>query len=263
MGLAGLAAALAFVLVPAAAQASPRPTISTALSAGTTPSFVSSLDAPQSGTGPVMIGDGFGIDPPTLFAAPGTTVTIAVDAPVDAVEATWSIPRLPDPATWTPLTVAPSGDRTYTVTLPADASLPGEFWVTLEYSTDTMVGRSSWKLILDAVPASAPPPPSPPQQPATPQPEPPAAALAARVKGRRLSVLVACPIAAVSGCSGVLTVRSASQRVARLPFKLAAGKQRTLRTTLTRRVAKHLGRELRAELAAPGRPVVRGRLVVR
>jgi hypothetical protein len=247
-GLAGLVA----LLVCAAPARAVTPTVSTALAGGVTPSFVSSLESPKGGDGPSVIGDGFGINPPTITAAPGGTVTIALDAPVDAVKASFG---------FTPLPVTPAGERTYTVTLPGDATLPGDFWVRLEYSTETTLGSSNWKLILDAAPAPQPPVPLP--DPVGVVADPPAAPLTARLHGRRLSVLMACPARARIGCSGVLTLRAGSVRVARLRLSLAPGTQRTLRTTLSRRNAKRLRHELRAEVAAPDRPLVRTRLPLR
>jgi hypothetical protein len=132
--------------------------------------------------------------------------------------------------------------------LPADAVLPGPAWLELE--SPPPGERVLWGLEL--VPVAG-----------APAPEPAATVVTGslRIAGRRLRVRVACPAAAVSGCSGTLTLRSARARVARLTFaRVAAGTTRTLRARVARR---HRFRSLRAVLATPGRAPVVTRLRLR
>ena len=76
-------------------------------------------DSRAAGDGPTLIADGFGLNQPTLLADPGSVVTIKLEAAIDAVQVCLGVVAL---------SVAPVRQRwTYTVTVPADASLPAKF----------------------------------------------------------------------------------------------------------------------------------------
>jgi hypothetical protein len=165
---------------PVAAQAQwPAPTVSTAY--GTvTPSFLSGNVAPRYGGGPLTIGDGFGINQPTLLAESGTAVTIKLARAVDAVAAYLGP---------TALAVSPVDAVTYSVTVPSDAPLPARFVLGLSLTTDTSLISDGWILTLDRHVADPLPtllPTAPPI--AAPGPDP-AAALGARTATVRAAAL--------------------------------------------------------------------------
>lgn len=181
--LAALVAAL--VYAPAARGAIPEPDVAIG---GTTvrPALLSGTQTALGG-GPTLIYDGFGLNPPTLIAAPGAVVTITIDMAVESV------------TVWlgeTALTVARTGERTYAATLPAELALPARLGVGLDATTATHRLTSGWVLIL-----AAPPPDPVPTVVLGPVGEPVAAprlSTPVRLTGRRLAVTLTC----ASRCAG-------------------------------------------------------------
>jgi len=237
--VAGLVLIAALLCAPAAAQV-PRPTVST--SYGTvTPSYVSGTMTPRGGGGPTLIADGFGLNQPTLLADPGSIVTIKLAGPVDLIRIWLGQAQLP---------VVPAGAWTYTVSVPADASLPAKFGIGTESSTDQWLMTDSWILNLGGdIPDTVPPQPTPTPTPTpwvlpTARPEP-IAKVGARVRltGKRLRVTVACPAEAPKACAGALTLKTASIRVVRLPFAgIPGGSSATLTTTVRAAAVRHIKR---------------------
>ena len=117
--LATLVAAL--VGASAAQAAIPAPTVSIG-GATVRPSLLSGTETALGG-GPTLIYDGFGLNPPTLIAAPGSAVTI-VDrhGGRDGHGSGSARPRSRSPA---------RSERTYAATLPADLALPARLGVGL------------------------------------------------------------------------------------------------------------------------------------
>jgi hypothetical protein len=229
---------------PAAFAQAPEPSVATTY--GTvSPSYLSGTESPRSGAGPSVIKDGFGLNPPTLMADPGSVVTITLTDDADAVVAFLGATTLP---------VAETGEHTYAVTVPADAVLPQSFAFRVESSSERTFLTDSWVLRLGAEPAAASEPaPAPPAVHALPADDR-AVASAVTLHGRRLSAVIECPVAASAGCGGgTLTLKTRSLRVARLTFgRLAAGRRTTLRATVgaatVRHIARHRVRTLRAVL---------------
>jgi hypothetical protein len=237
----------ALVCAPAAPAQAPRPSVSTSYGTAT-PTYLSGTESPRSGVGPSLIKDGFGLNPPMLGATAGSVVTITLASAADAVVAYLGPAALP---------VAPTGERTYAVTVPEGAPLPARFAFRVDSSTETTLLTDAWLLNLGGDGAE-PAPASP-----APLPQAPAAPTALRLRGTRLAVTVACPATATSGCAAAtLTLKTPSLRIARLAVKpLAAGAGTTLRTTVRaaalRHLRRHRVRSLRAVLTpAGGRPVV-------
>jgi hypothetical protein len=241
---------------PAGAQA-PRPTVST--NSGTvTPSYLSGTETPRSGDGPTLIKDGFGLNPPTLDAQPGSVVMITLASAADAVVAFLGSTSLP---------VTAAGANAYAVTVPVGAPLPARFSFRVDSSTETTLLTDAWLLnlggdIVDPAPLPVPtaPPVSNPAPVAGPLPPLPLAR-SLRLRGARLSAVVSCPAARPTACAGTLTLRTSGRRVAQLRFAgVAPGAQTTLRTTLsasTRRyLRRHRVRTLRAVLTPTGGPAI-------
>ena len=190
---------------PAAARAQGlQPTVSTSYGV-VTPSYVSGSERPRLGDGPTLIKDGWGLNPPALLADPGSVVTITLAAAADAVFVYLGAVTLP---------VAAAGERTYTVTLPADAVLPAKFGFRVESSTETTLLTDGWTLnlggvVVDPVPTPTPAPTAAPVPLPVPRPEPIATVgrSSLRLTGKRLAVTVACPLTAPKGCAGTLTLR--------------------------------------------------------
>ena len=132
------------------------------------PAYLSGSESPRSGSGPTVIKDGFGLNPPTLMADPGSVVTITLTDDADAVVAFLGATTLP---------VAAVDEHTYAVTLPADALLPQSFAFRVDSSGERTLLTDSWVLMLgsEAV-APAPPPVAAP----APIAGPPAATSSAR-----------------------------------------------------------------------------------
>ncbi|HEY6889250.1 MAG TPA: hypothetical protein VI300_15760 [Solirubrobacter sp.] len=239
---------------PAAFAQAPEPTVSTTYGSAT-PAYLSGTESPRSGAGPTVIKDGFGLNPPTLMADPGSAVTITLTDDADALVA--SLGTAPFP-------VAQSGEHTYTVTVPGDAVLPQSLEFRVESSSERTLLTDSWVLILGAQP---PPPPVAPPTPAA-APQPPALAGSARVRGARLAVAVTCPATAPAACAGTLTLKTSGVRVARLPFAgVAPGASTTLHAKLSSSTRRHLRRHrvrtLRAVLTPAGGPPISSLLELR
>ena len=169
------------------------------------------------GGGPTLIYDGFGLNPPTLIAAPGSAVTITTDMAVDSVKVWVGETELPVTAT---------GERTYAATLPAGLTLPARLGVSLDATTATHRLTSGWVLILAA------PPPDPVPIPTVvlgPVAEPVAAlriSAPVRLDGRRLAVTLTC---ADRAAPGTLTLKTPSLRVARLAYRASGTRRVTIR----------------------------------
>jgi hypothetical protein len=246
---------------PTAGAQAPRPTVSTTL--GTvTPSYLSGTETPRSGDGPTLIKDGFGLNPPTLGAQPGSVVTITLASAADAVVAFLGSSTLP---------VTAAGANAYAVTVPAGAPLPARFSFRVDSSTDTTLLTDAWLLNLggDIVdPAPVPVPTAPPVSNPAPVADPLPLARSVRLLGARLSAVVSCPAARPAACAGTLTLKTSGRRVARLRFAgVSPGTQTTLRTTLsasTRRyLRRHHVRTLRAVLTPTGGPAISSLLALR
>jgi hypothetical protein len=194
--------------------ASPVPRLSTAWTAPVAPALLSAIEGPRGG--PIAIADGFGLNPPTLRAAPGATVTIKLTGWVNWLTAHVGV---------TPLAATKVDDTTYTVALPADVVLPAKFTVDFDYSSETFQGRAGYIADLAALPVVAPPPTVT---------DGPATVSALKLRGRKLSATVTC----AGTCPGVLTLRTSSMRIARLHF---AGPGR-LTTRISARALRHLRR---------------------
>ena len=130
---------------------SPSPTFATALTPAVRPALLSAIEGIRNG--PILIADGFGLNPPTLRVAPGGTVTVALTGWVNSVTARVG---------GTPLTAVKVDDTTYTVALPANVALPAKFSVSLDYSTETFLGGAGFTADLAALPV----------QQSSPQPQP-------------------------------------------------------------------------------------------
>jgi hypothetical protein len=234
-----LVLALVLALAPSAHAA--HVTVTTA--AGTaTPGLVSALIELRSEPGRVIHGDGciaFGCPVPELRTDPGETVTIAVDEPVDEL-----IARVGD------VTASPRDATTWTLTAPA---VPAELNISVRETTATERSRSSSRLML----VGPPPPEVVPAQTVTPALA--SVARQARLRGRRLTLTIACPAAAGSACRGTVTVRASGRTLARATFAgVAPGGRRTLKATLRKRPRG----TLRAVLTAPGMAPVTTRLTL-
>ena len=115
---------------PTAWAQSPWVTVSTAY--GTvTPSYVAGTMTPRGGDDPTIIIDGFGLNQPTLMAVPGSVVTITLSAGVEV-----SVGSVGVSLGGAQLPMVPAGEAIYTVTVPADASLPAKLGVRVESSTE-------------------------------------------------------------------------------------------------------------------------------
>jgi len=216
-------------------------TVTTA--AGTaTPGMVSALIELLAEPGRVIHGDGcivFGCPVPKLRTEPGETVTIAVDAPIDELTA-----RAGE------VTASPRDATTWTLVAP---SVPAELNISIRETTATERSRSSSRLMLVG------PPPPPPAELVPTQAVIPALARNARLRGRRLTLTVACPAATTSACRGTVTVRANGRTLARTTFDgVAPGARRTLNTTLRKRPRG----TVRAVLTAPGAAPVTTRLTL-
>jgi hypothetical protein len=256
-GFAGLLVALVVLAGAAPARGATGPVPDTASTPfGSVAPVFGWADVTRLADGATLIVDGFPRSLPPLAAAPGSNVVVELSDPV--VAARLRIRGREIAPAWTTLLTA-------MFILPADEELPAPAWLELDSASPSERVSASWGLEL--VPAVAPPPPPvPPAPPPAAAPEPPASASRLRLSGRRLRVALACPAAALSGCSGTLTLRSRGRRVARLPFtNVAAGTRRTLTATVGRATRRDLRRvtSVRAELAVPGRPLAVTRLRLR
>jgi hypothetical protein len=196
------------------------------------------------GGGPTLIYDGFGLNPPTLVAASGAAVTITTDMAVDTVRVWVGEAALPVTAT---------GERTYAATLPAGLTLPTRLEVDLDATTATHRLTSGWTLVLAA------PPPDPVPVPVVvlgPVAEPVAApriSAPVRLDGRRLAVTLTC----ATRCTGTLTLKTPSLRVARIAYRAAGTQRVTIRAAVLRHLERRGIRRLRAVLTPTGgRPIV-------
>ncbi|MDA0164139.1 hypothetical protein OM076_27950 [Solirubrobacter ginsenosidimutans] len=245
---------------PAAFAQAPEPSVSTTYGSAT-PAYLSGTESPRSGAGPTVIKDGFGLNPPTLMADPGSVVTITLADDADAVVAFLGAETLP---------VAPAGEHAYAVTVPAGAVLPQSFAFRVESSGERTLLTDSWVLQLGPEPAQAAAP-EPTPAAVTPAPvQGPAVPTSLRLRGARLAVVMRCPVASTGGCEGgSLTLKWGSRRVARIAVgRLPAGASTTARTHLAarllRQLRRHRVRTLRGTFTpVSGAPVVVGRLALR
>ena len=144
----------------------------------------------------------------------------------------------------TPLTAVKVDDTTYAVALPATMALPAKFSVGIDYSSETFLGSAAFTADLAAVRVQQPFVPAA-QAPAV---DSPATLSALRLKGRRLSVSVAC-----SGtCPGVVTLRTTSIRAARLSFAGPGRYTATISRSAQRHLQRHRTKRLRAVLTTRG-----------
>jgi hypothetical protein len=232
-----LVAALVAALTSAsAAQAAPPvPTVSIG-DATVTPSLVSSYES-EIGSPRVIIGDGFGANPPALMATAGATVTIVSDIAVDTATARVG---------YVQLEVKRVDERTFRATLPDGLVPPTTLAIGLAVTTATHRLSSYWTLDLVAPPPEVVAPPPEPIVFGAPAPAP-ALEPTARLAGRRLAATVTC----AGSCAGKLTVKLASgRRIARWTFTEAG----TLRATVSRSTGRRLRgvKQLRAVLTPEG-----------
>jgi len=250
---AGLLALLCLLLAAPAAHAWPTPQVS-AGGVTVTPSFVASVSDWLTGEGQI-IGDGWGRNPPLLYAPPGSDVSITFPNAVETVEAVSA------GLTGSSTALVPDAAGVYTFTVPADAPVPAKFWVRVTSSSATMRTQAGWNLDLNGFigapdpwgsPTVAQPTPTPVPLPVVTAPLPKPAVLDLRLTGRRLSATVSCP----GGCAGYLTLRTASIRIARLELTGSGTFTATIRPAALRHLQRHRVKRLRVLLTTRGRAPV-------
>jgi hypothetical protein len=247
--------ALFFALVPAASAEPPKITVTSA--AGSARAFITSgNEAELAPPHLTVIYDGClvfgrGCPPPTLQAAPGETVTITLERAVD--EFVGSVGGT---------TASRVDDTTWTLTLPHDQALPVDVSMGIRDTTDTH--RLSFGYLLQLV--ALPPPPAPPEPTLTtlptaaPPPVVASVARTARLRGRTLTLTVACPAGATQACRGTVNVRARGRTITRITFTgIAPGTSRAI-SGRTRSAARG---KLRAVVTTPGAAPVTSRLTLR
>jgi hypothetical protein len=236
-GLLFLSALIALALAPSAAAAEiPTPTFSTA--GGDFTPALGSRCSPQ------MCADA-ALGGPDMPVTPGTEIKVTLHGDADSVHA--QIFGGPGGLQ------TPTGWRQYTIPIPADLQLPTWFAVFIRTHADAGTWDAGFAVRLVAAPQDLRTVPSPPAT---------IAAGSLRLDGRRLAIGVACPATAAKLCSGTLTLKTPSLRVARVPYQgVQPGTTVTLQASVRAAVPRHLRRHrtkaLRAVLTpAGGAPAV-------
>jgi hypothetical protein len=138
-------------------------------------------------------------------------------------------------------------DLTYTVALPADLALPAKLYVELDYSGALYAAQGSWIADLAALPVA--PAPATTTTTTTAVIRDARATLSAlRLKGRRLSVTVAC----AGTCAGVLTLKTPSRRIARLAIAGPGTYTTTIGAPAQRHLRRNKVKRLRAVVTTRG-----------
>lgn len=216
-----LAGLIGLAFVPPATQAAPREATVSTPHGSAKAEVVSYCTSTRTGS---LCADGTAENAPALIVTPNDTVTIAIDDDVKELSA--SLYR-------TGFDIKPVrlDARTYTFSYPQSVLLPQLLLVFVRYEGAKESGDRTWAVQLRA--------------PDTPT------LSAARLKGRRLSIKLACP----STCDGTLTLRT-NKRIAR--FTLEGVTTQTLTTTLTPAMRRFLKRNpyIGARLATRGRATI-------